>query len=83
MALLRLVGASTYVSGPSAKIYLDEHRFSDAGISLEYKSYSYPEYPQSWGSFVDGLTILDLVAQCGPESKSYIKSNTPNEVYVP
>lgn len=82
LALLREVGATTYVSGPSAKAYLETERFVDAGIRLEYKTYSYPEYPQQWGAFVDGLTILDLIANCGPDATHYMTSNLPNEVCV-
>lgn len=80
--LLRKVGARTYLSGPSARAYLDESAFRDAGIGLEFKTYDYAPYPQSWGAFEDAVTILDLVAHCGPRAREHLASRTPNEVAV-
>ena len=78
--LLTAIGAATYVSGPSAKAYLDESRFCEAGIRLEYKSYVYPEYPQLWGPFEGAVSVIDLIANCGPAARHFIKSGTANEV---
>ena len=81
--LLKSVGATTYVSGPNAKAYLDENKFHDANIKLEYKSYRYASYPQQWGAFCGTVSIVDLIANCGPNSKMYIDSSAPNEVVTP
>lgn len=81
--LLTKVGARTYVSGPAAKGYLEESRFRDAGIRLEYKTYDYRPYPQLWGPFEGAVTVLDLIANCGPKARDYINSSTPNEVAIP
>lgn len=83
IALLRQVGAKTYISGPAAKDYLDLAQFRDNGIRLEYKSYRYEAYPQLWGEFAGAVTVLDLIANVGPESRRYLKSLEPNEVAVP
>ena len=67
-------GGTTYVSGPAALDYLDESAFKDRGIEVEWFSYEgYPEYPQLWGSFEHGVTILDLLFNCGPQSAQYMK----------
>jgi len=59
--LLNKAGATLYVSGPSAKNYIDETRFEQTGIQLIWKDYfGYPKYPQLHGSFEHGVTILDL-----------------------
>jgi hypothetical protein len=74
--LLELVaksGASTYVSGPSAKGYIDPQRFSKAGIDLVYKEYSgYPEYPQLYPPFDHAVSIVDLLFSVGPDAPQYI-----------
>ena len=45
--LCRQVGATSYLSGPAAKAYIDDRLFADAGVELEYMDYSgYSEYPQ-------------------------------------
>lgn len=80
--LLTTVGSTSYLSGPAAKAYLDEDAFREAGIGLAYKSYSYDPYPQQWGEFEGAVTVLDLIANCGPESKKHLKSKTPDEVVI-
>lgn len=80
--LVRGVGGRTYLSGPSAEGYLDKQAFRDAGIGLEYKSYNYEQYPQRWGAFDGAVTVLDLIANCGPMSKNFIRSKTPNRVVI-
>ena len=81
--LLESAGASVYLSGSSAEDYLDESLFCEHDISLEYKTYDYPPYPQLWGEFVGTVTALDLIANTGPEARRFLKSTTPNEVAVP
>lgn len=71
--LLAKVGASSYLSGPAAKDYIEPERFAAAGIALEWKSYEgYPEYPQLHPPFTHGVSILDLLLNVGPEAPHYI-----------
>lgn len=66
MDLLKQAGATEYVSGPSAKSYIDPSRFAEAGIGLRYMDYSrYPEYPQLHPPFAHDVSILDLLFNCG------------------
>lgn len=63
-----------YISGPAAKDYVDEQAFTMRGIKLSWFDYSnYPEYPQLWGEFTHGVTILDLLFNCGNDSPRYMK----------
>lgn len=67
-------GGTEYISGPSAKHYIDEDIFAADGIKLTWFDYvDYPEYPQLWGSFVHGVTILDLLFQCGTEAARFMR----------
>jgi WbqC-like protein family len=71
-------GATEYLSGPSARVYIDESRFDAAGVRLIYADYSgYPEYPQLHGKFEHGVTILDLLFNAGPDAPRYMKSFAP------
>jgi len=66
-------GATTYVSGPSAKEYIVAERFNQAGIDLVWKDYAgYPPYPQRFPPFEHKVSILDLLFNCGPEAPHYI-----------
>lgn len=66
--------ADEYISGPAAKDYLDEAKFTEHGVNVAWFDYSgYPEYPQLWGDFVHGVSILDLLFNCGKDSINYMK----------
>jgi hypothetical protein len=70
-------GASTYVSGPTARSYLDESRFEQAGIELRYFDYSgYPEYEQLYPPFEHEVSVIDLLVHTGPNAPKYLKSLT-------
>jgi hypothetical protein len=71
----KLLNANEYVSGPAAKAYIDEDRFSDAGIQLRYMDYSgYPEYNQLYPPFQHAVSIVDLIFNEGPNATRYMKS---------
>ena len=71
--LLKKMSATLYLSGPTARGYIDEQRFVEAGIELVYKDYSgYPEYPQLFPPFEHQVSILDVLFNCGPEAPYYI-----------
>ncbi|NLS97292.1 MAG: WbqC family protein [Planctomycetaceae bacterium] len=81
--LIKQAGATTYLSGPAARDYLDESLFRENKIRLEYKSYDYSPYPQLWGEFEGAVTVLDLIANVGPEAAKHLRSRTPDVVAVP
>jgi len=73
--LCRAAEATEYVSGPTARSYLDEPRFARAGIAVTYMDYSgYPEYPQLFPPFEHEVSILDLILNTGPDARRYMKS---------
>ncbi|HCS29382.1 MAG TPA: hypothetical protein DIW43_18140, partial [Spongiibacteraceae bacterium] len=72
--LCRQSGGTEYISGPAAKDYVDERVFADNGIELTWFNYGgYPEYQQLWGEFTHGVTILDLLFNCGKEAPRYMR----------
>jgi hypothetical protein len=67
-------GGGEYISGPAAKDYIVPEVFSRRNIRLSWFDYSdYKEYPQLWGDFTHGVTILDLLFNCGERTISYMK----------
>jgi hypothetical protein len=67
-------GGGEYISGPAAKNYIEEDIFSKQGIKLTWFDYSgYPEYPQLWGAFAHGVTILDLLFNCGKDAAHHLR----------
>lgn len=70
--ILQAVGATHYISGPSAQDYIENEKFDRAGITLEYMQYEYPEYPQLYPPFDPQVSILDLLFMTGLEAPQYI-----------
>jgi len=70
--IIQSVGADEYLSGPSARDYLDEPLLKTNGIRLEYMEYNYPEYPQLYPPFDSQVSILDLLFMTGLEALKYI-----------
>jgi len=67
------LSAGTYLSGPSARGYLDAARFREAGIEVEFMDYSaYQPYPQLHGDFEPAVSVLDLLFNVGPDAPSYM-----------
>lgn len=72
--LVQKAGGTEYLSGPAAKDYIQDSLFKEAGIKLTWMDYSnYPEYPQLYPPFEHGVSILDLLFNCGDDAKKYMK----------
>jgi hypothetical protein len=79
----RSVGADTYVSGIGGRAYLNEGLIERSGLKLEYQNYAPTRYPQRLTEeFIPNLSILDMLANVGSDSMSYIaaKGKTPLEL---
>ncbi len=68
----RELGATSYLSGPSARNYLNEASFAEAGIELEYHRFDPPTYSQLHGPFVPGMSVIDLIANEGPAASEIL-----------
>ncbi len=71
-AIIKCKG-DTYLSGPAAKIYLDEAQFAEKGIAVEWMDYSgYKTYTQIGNDFQHGVSILDLIFNEGPNARDFM-----------
>jgi len=70
--ILTRVGATHYISGPSASSYLESEKLVAAGISFEYMQYDYPEYLQLYPPYDPFVSILDLLFMTGEDALTYI-----------
>ncbi|MGZ4107505.1 MAG: WbqC family protein [Tumebacillaceae bacterium] len=59
--LVKAVGGTTYLSGPSGRDYLEESMFAEQGVRLEFHQFEPVTYPQRFGAFVGGLSALDYL----------------------
>jgi len=58
--------ASTYLSGPSGRDYLNQEYFKERNVEVTYHEFHPPTYPAE--HFEPGLSMLDLLMNCGEES---------------
>jgi hypothetical protein len=73
VSICQMVGAREYISGPAAKVYLDEELFKQAGITVRWFDYEgYPPYTQLFGNFEHRVTVLDLLLNTGPDALRYL-----------
>lgn len=73
--ICRKAGATRYLSGPSARNYLDEAPFTAAGISVDWMSYGpYPPYPQRGPAFDHAVSVIDVLFAVGPDAPAYCQS---------
>jgi hypothetical protein len=67
------LGATEYLSGPSARGYLDMDTFAQAGITVTWMDYSgYPEYPQLFPPFAHDVSIVDLILNTGEQARTHL-----------
>jgi len=51
---------------------MDEDKFKESNIRLEYIEYDYPEYRQLYKPFNHYVSVLDLLFMTGPKANEYI-----------
>lgn len=62
-----------YLTGDSARSYLDLELFNEHGIEVEFQNYKHPVYKQQSVEFIPYLSIIDLLFNYGKESTNIIK----------
>jgi len=66
--LTRAVGGDAYLSAPGSIAYLARaNPFPIAGMPLRFFQFAHPVYPQLHGDFLPYLSIIDALANLGPE----------------
>lgn len=72
--LCKQTHASSYLTGPAAKNYLDTNLFVTEGIQVQWMNYQdYPEYQQRYPPFEHSVSIVDLLFNTGTQASKYMK----------
>jgi hypothetical protein len=75
VSLCQQAGASEYISGPSARDYIDIDAFKAVGIRVTFYDYSnYPEYHQLFPPFDHYVSIIDLLLNEGKNAYKFMHS---------
>jgi hypothetical protein len=69
--------ANVYATGPQGWAYLDLDPFATRHIQIRSYIWTPPVYPQRWNEdgFVPALSVLDLIAACGPQSGDILRKS--------
>ena len=79
ISLCQQFNSNDYFTGSSAKAYLEEPKFKNANINVQYFDYEdYPQYEQLHGKFNHHVSILDLLFCEGHHAKKFMKSFPEN-----
>jgi WbqC-like protein family len=72
--LLKSTGATVYITGETvgSQRYLLPEWFHENNIQLEWQNFHHPRYPQQHGPFAEGLSVIDLLFNCGPTARSIV-----------
>jgi hypothetical protein len=77
--LCKKLQADTYLSGAGGKEYLEEDRFEEEGIALDYQKFNHPIYHQQFMNnekdFLPYMSVLDLILNQGVDSRKTIGLN--------
>jgi hypothetical protein len=71
LSVLKQVGATHYICGPSASSYMEPEKFAAAQVPFEYMQYNYAEYPQLHPPYDPYVSILDLLFMVGKDASRY------------
>lgn len=79
--ICKRLGATHYYSGRTGSTYLDREEFRRAGVEIVVQDFKHPVYEQLFmkeAGFVAGLSVVDLLFNCGPTSKRLIEASIPS-----
>ncbi|MFZ5569082.1 MAG: WbqC family protein [Thermodesulfobacteriota bacterium] len=78
--ICRRHNADLLYDGNAAKSFINRDLFAANGISVIFQEYHHTPYPQLWGDFTSHLSVLDLLMNCGPESRKILLSSPVPEL---
>ncbi len=78
--ICKALGADTYFSGRGASVaYLEREKFAENGVQIVFQDFTHPVYPQiNTREFVPGVSVLDMLFNCGIEESRRIFWETVN-----
>src|SRR4051812_36707892 len=76
-------GANVYLAGAGgSRDYLDVPMLAARGVEVRWQAFTHPTYPQQHGAFASHLSVLDLLFNCGPDSRAILLGTAPADERV-
>ncbi|SCA56292.1 conserved hypothetical protein [Candidatus Terasakiella magnetica] len=70
LSICQALNADTYISGPDGASYMELEKFAQVKVDIVFHSFKPPVYEAR--NFEPGLSTLDLIMNCGPDSREII-----------
>jgi hypothetical protein len=75
IAVLKSIGANTYLSGQSGRDYMELEKFQQNNLNCKFAQFKHPVYRQRYPVFEPNLSAIDLLFNIGPQSSQVIKDS--------
>lgn len=69
------LNASAVVFGSQGRNYVDIDKFNKEKKYVYFQDYKHPIYKQRFSGFLSNLSVIDLLFNCGPNSREILLSN--------
>ena len=79
--MCRKLNCDTYLSNLGSSAYVQIPEFTGAGLNHRYIDYKGVTYRQQFGGFEPGLSILDMLMNCGREKTKEIVTDRANYAF--
>lgn len=76
ISICKSQNADTYISGFGGQGYQSPEKMKASNIECRVYDFIQPEYRQLWGDFEPGMSVIDLIFNCGPESADILMGST-------
>lgn len=78
-------GADAHLTGSGAKkrgakSYAEEEKFEKNNLKHIFSDFKHPVYPQRFEPFLENISAIDLLFNCGPKSLEIIKYSSRTEI---
>ena len=85
IALNHAVGADTHLTSTygSDRVDIDWDRVAAAGITVLSQEFTHPVYEQPGHEFVAGLSVVDMLCHCGPQTAELLAAQRRSAVALP
>ena len=73
--MMNILQSNKIIFGENGLNYVNHGKFKKQNIKCFFQKYNHPLYKQLFGEFISSLSVIDLIFNCGPASKSIIINN--------
>jgi len=73
LEIVKYFNGDCYLAGKGSLSYIDTDLFEKNGIKVIFQEYSPEIYPQLYGEFIPGLSLMDMIFNMGNETYNIIR----------